>query len=186
MKKELYDIDGNVIKHHNLQDKTHWCKEGEKLEISFVREYGEKLKYILNPDKTKNECAPDLINTKTNNLADLKVQNTPFFKAKELYGIEPTYAVVFNEKDKDRYENYYPDIEIVYYVNWLVLKAVIKNRIYTTPGFKAIFKAEFPKLRDYLSTLKIHYYKQREFDTKGNAKGSYVLDIRNPVFTQIT
>lgn len=181
----LYDINGQVITYHDLQDKKHWCKDGESLEKSFVRQYGTTFNYAINPEKSTNPYAPDLINLHSNGVADLKVQNTPFFKANELYGIEPTYAVVFNEKDKLRYERQYPDVEIVYMVDWLPVRADIHGKQFKVNPLKGIFRAPFNEMVKYLGTLRIHYYQQRRNDALGNAKGSYVLDIRNPVFERL-
>lgn len=181
----LYGIDGQVISNHNTQDKAFWCKAGETLEASFVGLHGNYLNYSINPAKKIDSYAPDLVNLDTNRLADLKVQQMPFFKAKQLYGIEPTYAVVFNEKDRLRYERYYPDIEIVYWIDWVAVKADIRGRIFEVTPFKGVFRASFREMVKYLDTLAIHYYQQRVADELGNAKGSYVLDIRNPVFKRL-
>src|SRR4051812_29855745 len=111
MAYSLYDKDGLEITHHNLQDKTRWCKDGERVEQSFVRLHGRTLDISINPEKANNPYSPDLLNLISNVRGDLKTQNTPFFKAQDLYAIDPTYAVVFNLKDRERYLKLYPDID---------------------------------------------------------------------------
>jgi hypothetical protein len=102
MAYQMFDINNKELLYHDLQDKSHWCRDGEQVEEAFVRQFGERLGLIINPEKRTNPYAPDLLNTKNNKIGDLKLQSTPFFKAKSLYNIDPTYAVVFNLKDKLR------------------------------------------------------------------------------------
>ncbi|SHK69075.1 hypothetical protein [Epilithonimonas mollis] len=182
---ELFDNEGKKIEHHDLQDKSHWCKDGEKIEEAFVRLYGEQLNLAINPAKGYDPFAPDLINTLTGRLGDLKHQATPFFKARKLFGIDPTYAVVFNEKDKLRYEEKYPEITIYYWVNWLAVKYRTEWSEITVRPLQGVWKSEFRDFNKYLSTRLLHYYQQRTDDTKGNAKGSFVCDIRNEAFEKL-
>lgn len=182
---ELFDIEGKKIEHHDLQDKSHWCKDGEKIEEAFVRLYGNELNLAINPAKATDPYAPDLINTQTGQLADLKLQSTPFFKAQKLYGIDPTYAVVFNEKDKLRYQEKYPGITIYYWVDWKAVKFKMGANEMVVQPLYGVWKTEFKKFNSYLATCNLHYYQQRVDDTKGNAKGSYVCDIRNETFEKL-
>src|SRR5690606_9924466 len=110
-----HDKDGNPVKHKDLQEKSIWCKDGEKIEEAFVNKYGEKLNVTINPQKQTNPYAPDLL-FDNKHFADLKTQNTPFFKAKKLYNIDSSYAIVFNRKDAERYYKDYPDIIIYFWV----------------------------------------------------------------------
>jgi len=179
-----YDKDNNILTYHDLQDKSRWCKEGESQEQSFVRRFSE-LGYDINPEKSKNPYAPDLIKKSTGLLADLKGQHSPFFKAEVLYGIEPTYAVVFNVKDKERYEQLYPNIEIVYYVDWVSVRALIWDKEYKVTPHCGVYRTTFSDLLELLKKSSIHSYQQRINDNKGNARDSYVLDIRNPIFQRL-
>lgn len=115
MEYKQYDKEGKLVSHNDLQNKKYWCKDGEKIEEAFVNRYGTTLDLKINPEKTINPYAPDLLVSCTN-LADLKTQNTPFFKAETLYGIDPSYAVVFNRKDAVRYYRKYPSIKIYFWV----------------------------------------------------------------------
>lgn len=46
-------------------------------------------------------------------LVDLKCQRKPFFQAAEQYGIDPQFAVKFNEKNYLRYRERYPSIDLL-------------------------------------------------------------------------
>lgn len=185
MERTFYDKNGAVLEgKHDLQDKLYWCKEGEEKEHAFVRLFGCYIGYRLNPEKTSDPHVPDLISN-LNILADLKSQHTPFFKAQELYKMEPTYTVVFNLKDRDRYRSKYPSIDIIFHVDWIAVKALIDGRTYEVSEYKGIYRISFQALDSILNTAPIHYYKQRENDTKGNARASYLIDIRNSDFEKL-
>lgn len=181
----LYDIKGNIFYNNDLQDKLAWCRKGEKMEVGFIREYGRKIGYDINPQKATNEFVPDLISTESNVLADLKTQHSPFFQAQSRFGIDPTYAVVFNVKDRDRYEKHYPDIDIIYFVDWVPIKADIHGKIYQIDPLFGIYKTSFKKLVSLLDRSKVHAYQQRVNDNKGNARDSYVFDIRDRIFERL-
>ncbi|WP_300667078.1 hypothetical protein [Fluviicola sp.] len=181
----LFDVNNKIIEHHDLQDKLRWCVDGETKEQAFVRRYGLELGYQMNPTKVTDPYAPDLLFTKDNLLTDLKSQHTPFFKSQSLYGIEPTYAVVFNVKDKERYIEHYPNIDILYYIEWVALKADIYGKSFQVNPLVGVYRISFKNLLTILDDKKIHKYQQRVGDTKGNARDSYVIDIRNPLFEQI-
>lgn len=185
MSYKLFDKDNKELLYHDLQDKKHWCKDGEKIEEAFVRLYGKHLNLIINPEKASNPYAPDLLNTNTNRLGDLKLQSTPFFKAESLYKINPTYAVVFNLKDKLRYEKLYPEIDIYYWVNWLAIRFQMGNLDITVEPFNGVWKVDFLTFNDYLNKSSLHTYQQRISDTKGNAKSSFVCDIREQIFKKV-
>lgn len=181
----LFDKDGNIIDLHDLQDKLHWCADGENQEQAFIRRYGSDLGYAMNPQKDNDPYAPDLLSTATGVLADLKSQHSPFFKAKELYNIDPTYAVVFNLKDKIRYAQNYPNIDILYYLDWIAVKADIHGRPFSVAPLCGVFRVPFWKFFNVLDGAPLHTYGQRRYDHKGNARSSYVVDIRNPAFEQL-
>jgi hypothetical protein len=184
MAYQQYNKDCVEITPKDLQNKTLWCKDGEKIEQVFVNKFGAKLGLIINPEKTINPYAPDLLKDNTL-LADLKTQNTPFFKAKDLYGIDPTYAVVFNRKDAERYLKHYKEIIIYFWVEWHSVKFVMGNTIKEVDFLDGVWSIKFVDLIGLLKVAPEHFYQQRVNDTKGNAKGSFVLDIRNTSFTRI-
>lgn len=166
-------------KMNDTEDKRWWCLHGQKLEERFVEICNEKLGLSarINPDKEKNPYAPDLV--VNGRLADLKVQNTPFFKAKQLFGVEPTYAVTFNRKDYERYKNIYPDIDIYIWVEWKQLNKEIKGINYKVDYLCGIYTLPFQGVREIIESEAMeHSYLRRVFDQRGNAKSSFVLDIR--------
>lgn len=164
---------------HDTEDKRWWCQHGEGLEDRFVRICNDKLglRAKINPEKKNNKFAPDLLIN--GRLADLKVQNTPFFKARELFGVEPTYAVTFNRKDYYRYLSEYPDIDIFYWVEWKTLEKEIRGKTYRVDRLCGIYTLPFQEVKKLIeSGAKEHGYLRRAFDQMGNAKSSFVLDIR--------
>ena len=181
MPYQLYDQHNQIIQHHDLQDKGVWCRSGASKEEVFVDLYGKQLDLIINPDKITNPYVPDLKNTQTGQLADLKTQNTPFFQAQSRFDYDPQYTVVFNKKDKDRYRQKYPILAIYFAIDWQAIRFEGRQRISVSP-MVGVWKIPFLELDVLLEQAPFHEYQQRTNDTKGNAKGSYVLDIRNPSF----
>jgi len=185
MAYKLFDKAGNRINFHDLQDKGPWCKHGASKEEVFVDKYGEKLNIIVNPEKVTNPYAPDLSYSSPSKLADLKTQNTPFFQAKSRFGLDPQYAVVFNHKDRIRYQKNHPDIDIYFWVEWLALKFEHLNGNVEVTPMEGVWKISFGELDKVLKNAPLHYYGQRRNDTKGNAKASYVIDLNSTSFKKI-
>jgi len=150
-----------------------------------VNTFGSELKISINPEKIENPYAPDIIRNTDGNLGDLKTQNTPFFKAKTLFQIHPSYAVVFNIKDYNRYKEKYPNIVIYFWVNWMVRKFKMNNNEITVDKISGVWMINFIDVGKLVKTAPKHFYQQRRFDNKGNAKGSYVFDIRNELFKKV-
>ena len=75
-------------------------------------------------------------------LADLKVQETPFFKAQDHYGIDPQYAVSFNGGDYVSYKKQYPEIDIYFWVNWKMLEKEIGGRTYKVKPLVGFYRAQ--------------------------------------------
>ena len=140
--------------------------------------------YRLTQKKSTNPYAPDLINN--SKIADLKTQNTPFFKAKKLYNIDPSYTVVFNRKDAERYWKLYRDIIIYFWVEWHSVKFVMGSFEQEVKYINGVWSIKFIDLVELLKVAPEHHYQQRVTDKKGNAKSSFVLDIRNPAFNKLT
>jgi len=107
---------GDIAMQHDTEDKQWWFIEWRNYENRFVNEVCPRLNLTaqINPAKKQDPFAPDIV--VQGRLADLKCQQTPFFKSDVLYGIDPQFAVTFNRKDYVRYGERYPDL-IVYY--WL-------------------------------------------------------------------
>jgi|ETNmetMinimDraft_16_1059900.scaffolds.fasta_scaffold21530_1 hypothetical protein len=180
-----YGKDGLPIEHHDLQDKAVWCKDGASTEEVFVEMHGGLLGIQINPEKENDPYAPDLISTQNQILGDLKTQNTPFFKSESLYGIPPRYAVVFNLKDRRRYNEKYPNIEIFYWVDWVSIGFEMGSTRIDIEPLIGVWKIAMPSFNELLDKSPVHSYQQRRYDTKGNAKGSYVFDIRDERFQKL-
>lgn len=180
-----FDKYNNLVTHQDLQNKKLWCAEGEKIEEAFVRKYGGSLSVSLNPVKKVNPYAPDLIYRSSGQLADLKTQNTPFFKADKLYNIDPSFAVVFNRKDYVRYSEKYPEIDVFFWIEWHSVKFVMGSFTKEVEYIEGVWKIAFAQLAELCKDAPEHCYQQRTGDNRGNAKSSFVLDIRNGLFVKV-
>ena len=185
MAYKLLDVNGKDVTHHDLQDKGVWCVSGASQEEGFVQKYGKDLSLVINPAKETDPYVPDLKNTDTGTIADLKTQNTPFFQSKSRFGIDPQFAVVFNGKDRERYKRLYPDIDIYFAVDWQVVGFESGNNKTIVQPMVGVWRIPFKELDKILDSAPFHEYQQRVGDTKGNAKGSYVLDLQNSAFKRI-
>jgi hypothetical protein len=184
MAYKLIDKNGFTVTHQDLQDKGPWCGKGASFEDVFIQNYGPQLGLAINPEKKTNKYAADLFNTKSKNVGDLKTQNTPFFKASSLHSINPQYAVTFNGKDYTRYLEYYPTIEVYFWVDWLITKFEGAETIEVKP-MEGVWKINFADIKKLVGTAPMHNYRQRVFDNRGNAKESYVFDLGNPLFEKV-
>ncbi|MEM7296972.1 MAG: hypothetical protein AAF391_01765 [Bacteroidota bacterium] len=174
---KLFDKSGNELNHHNLQDKDYWCGDGERIEHSFVRQYGNALGLKINPQKEHDKYAPDLINAE-GQLCDLKTQNTPFFSSARYGFNDPSYVVVFNKKDARRYYDAYRNIDIYFWVRWEAVKYINDNVSIEVEPIEGVWKVSFINLIEILKNAPIHHYKQRINDIKGNAKSSFLISIK--------
>ncbi len=167
---------------HNTEDKAWWVLEGARLEQKFVENVSPKigLKAIINPDKEKDPFAPDLLVDADQKLADLKTQNTPFFKAKELYGLDPQYTVTFNKKDYQRYTEKYKGITIIFWVCWTDVSKKISDITYTVQPMVGVWRCTLEDVEGFVNEgAPLHEYQRRKEDKDGNARDSYLFDLRN-------
>ena len=157
-----------------------WVIEWRKQEDAFVEEVAPRLNIeaIINPEKQTNPYAPDLL--VNGELADLKCQQTPFFKSYVLYKIPNQYAVTFNKKDFLSYKEKYPSIVIYYWLNWTEISKSIRDIVYTVKPMTGIWRVDFSYLQEIIENQQthLHTYKRRVGDSLGNALNSYVLDVR--------
>lgn len=164
----------------DTENKLEWCERyGEEIENEFAtkRLFDLGVSSYLNLEKRTNKFAHDLFSVFP---TDLKTVRTPLFMAQELYGIDPQYAVTFNLKDANRYKELYPNIIVVFDVKWETTQKEFNGNVYsvepmhvTVAGFLSNIKIAIKKSGGH----KIDYKKRVE-DTKGNAKTSYVFDLR--------
>ena len=147
------------------EDKKEWCAYGEQLEIDFINKNIFKDTVLcINPEKDTDKFTFDM---RINFPCDLKSRNTPWRLSQELFGISPTYAVTIDGKDLRRYMKLYPNICIVFDIDY--------------PNYQNVhygFISHFIQMLD-AKLLHKHEYKARINDTKGNAKFCYIFDIRN-------
>lgn len=165
---------------HNTEDKPYWVGTGEQAEGPFVEIVCPVLKLHgrRNPAKGHDPYAPDLIVDEQ--LADLKHQTTPFFKAGMLYALDPQYTVTLNVKDYERYSQNYPEIVIYIWVNWRELQKNINGKLYEVEPMRGVWRVSLRALREQVESGQqpIHSYQRRRNDMRGNAKDSYVFDLR--------
>lgn len=166
---------------HDVQDKKWWVKQGEKKEIEFVERIAPSLGLIsrINPQKRSNPYAPDLV--VNNHLADLKYREIPFFTSYNKYGIPPQYAVTFNRKDYTNYYFNYPDVVIYFWVDWRTTTHKLGKSFYAVRPMTGVWRGDFGKLVELVQSkmARLHYYANRQNDMLGNARSSYVLDLRD-------
>jgi len=160
---------------HNTEDKQWWLQHGEALEEKFV----EVCNYLginaqINPAKTEEATAPDLV---VNGIvADLKTQNTPFFTTEKSFGIPPRYAFSFNRKDYERYQEFYPNIDIYVWIDWQMTSS---DYGITVDYLYGIYQLPFREVARLIEEgAPEHTYRKRTGDQDGNAKSSFMLDIR--------
>lgn len=173
----------NVSK-YNTEDKQLWCREGELLEQAFVEKIVPKmnLDIIINPEKSINPYAIDLFDRGNNRYADLKSQNTPFFRCgtyiyrKSGMRYNPTYTMTFNKKDYERYLALYPNCDIFVCINWTQLEyeGIVVERI------NGVWRAPFFAMANEINknNVYLHEYLHRKNDDI-NAKASYLFDLRD-------
>ena len=159
---------------HDTEDKSWWLQHGENLEFDFVTKCQNLLglEISINPQKKIDKTAPDLVFEGC--LADLKTQNTPFFTASR-YGIDPRFCVTFNRKDYERYASKYPEINVFFWVDWKQLS----YKEFSTTHLAGVYKVSFSELSEMVEAgAPEHTYLRRINDQAGNAKTSFLLDVR--------
>lgn len=158
---------------HDTEDKHWWCHHGLELERRFVALCNDRLNVPAqeNPEKQHDPYAPDLI--VAGRVADLKVQNTPFFLSSR-YGMDPRRTVTFNRKDYERYSTLYPGIDIYFWVDWTQTQSQF-GRVEHLAGIYRLPFAGVARLIE--SGAQEHHYKHRYDDSQGNAKSSFLLSL---------
>jgi len=182
---------------HDTEEKNFWLRYGESLEQAFValmQAHNPGSRVRINPAKEQDLTAPDLL-CLSGRIADLKSQFTPFFSAGK-YGLDPRYTFSFNTKDMDRYRQFYPDISIYIWVNWVQDTLTLRGREIKVRPYQAVYRIRLSELIDLADTeeMPLHYYQRRKpiskgfraglVDEKGNACASYLVDLRRyrPLF----
>lgn len=165
----------------NTEFKQAWCLRGEMDEEHFVEHRLPELGLtgMRNPEKQFSPYPPDLI--VEGMLSDLKAQSTPFFTVGRRYKIDPQYAVTFNVKDEQYYRERYPKVVVFFDVLWTKTAnpygVTVEPMHHTWCG---TLDQVMAAVRD--SGGHRHDYLRRVNDTQGNAKDSWVLDVRRLLF----
>ena len=150
----------------STEDKDWWCKHGSELEKEFVDLTGPQ--FSLNPDKTYDKYTYDLLYR--GEPADLKSVRTPFFSSGQ-YGCDPSHTVTFNLKDLHRYQEYYPNITVVFWVVW-PSQARFGISVDSIDGVWCYSLDEIAT-----GDAPVHSYQRRRNDTTGNAKSSLLIQL---------
>ncbi len=171
---------GGVRADRSTEHKEAWCRAAESSEREFVtgRLFDLGIAGWINLEKKNNKYAHDL---NLNVRCDLKEITTPFFMAAELFGLEAQYAVSVNCKDMTRYRSIYPGIIVIFDVCWQDnLKMERGSMTYTVNAMRQTHVGFLDDIRRAVQKAgnKKHEYKNRRGDTDGNAKDSWVFDVR--------
>lgn len=164
----------------DTENKTAWCKNAETDEHAFAvnRLYQLGIAGSVNPTKRRDPYTHDLL---VNFPADLKTIRTPLFKAQEIYGLDPQYAITFNRKDAERYQQLYPNIIVIFDINWTQTTKQIGHTTYTVQPMHVTCAGFLHDIRRAITAdgNHEHTYQKRIEDTAGNAKTSFVFDARH-------
>ena len=165
----------------DTEQKDAWYEFGEKREQAFVSAVAPNigLDANINPEKDQKDHALDLVVDDV--YADLKTQETPFFKAETKYGVPPQYAVTFNMNDYRRYKRKEHGFEIYYWVRWAGEEAYG----YSVEQMEGVWSIGFERLRSLIENGRFskHAYRRRQNERRdGNSRRSYVLDLRLMTF----
>ena len=159
------------------EDKLAWCNAAIAVEEDFVKRVAPLcgINVIINPEKSTNKYAADLWLPQSQRYADLKHQETPFFTARR-YNLDPQFAVTFNVKDWKRYRDLYPGIVIYFWVNW----KQTTYRDQSVQPLEGVWGIPFSRLSKAAKSGRLprHIYQNRIDDENGNAKESFMFDVR--------
>ena len=163
----------------DTEDKKAWCDKGAMEERMFAvgRLFDLGVTGEVNLEKKEDPYTHDLF---VRFQADLKSVRTPLFRAKELYGIDPQFAVTFNLKDGTRYATKYPNIIVMFDIDWQETSKNIGGVVYTVTPMRETFLGFLDDIRKAISldgNKRIDYHRRVD-DEQGNARSSWVFDVR--------
>lgn len=123
------------------EDRNPWYKLGNDYERQFCDTVAPSigLEAVINPEKANNPKVPDLIVNGW--LSELKVRTSPFYTAREKFGIDPQYCFMINCKDLDYYNRCYPDLLIYFWVKYANSCVTLGNRVYSIQSMNGIWCA---------------------------------------------
>jgi hypothetical protein len=142
------------------EDKAAWCELGARAEEDFAGPaFNSRCAVFMNPAKIENKYSHDVFAVMP---ADLKTVRTRFETA-DRYGVNPRSAITLNLKDVQRYSELYPNILIIFDVDFGDYKRKCYISLHELK--RGIAGGKF----------KIHRYLHRD-GGDGNATESYVID----------
>ena len=158
---------------HNTEDKKWWIEYGVKKEAEFLQWCEERNLYAGLQKSSAPVYYPEF--TYQGRYLDLKTVQTPFFMAGKKYGIDPNFAITLNTQDVLDCTHKYPKCQIIFDIDWestTQFGVSVKAR-------KEIRFLSYEKMQELIKEAPIHQYHKRGDDLQGNAKGSYILDVRD-------
>ncbi len=190
MRSKLFRLSASgyePISFDDLENKSFWCKFGNKQESAFV-DVMQRMKtpysIKIHPAKSQNPYHPDLLVSLTSNgscvieTGEVKIKNSPLFYADKNYKIPSQYALTMDLKDSFNYMkllNSGVDLVIFIWVLWEAHKMEVnyngKTKEYFVDPMKGIWVTRFSKLRLYEELVKppIHWY-----NNKGRQPTQYI------------
>lgn len=165
---------------HDTEDKQWWMRAGQMRRVAFAELIAPTLglPVELNPANDADHTQAELFVGGVP--CDLQCPTTPFFKAEELYGIPVKHAVTWNRVDYQRYLDGGGGIDLLWWVHWDETQKVIGRRPYSTAFLTGVWRVPYEAIAERIRSGKtpLHVYKRRVGDKRGNAKESYILDLR--------
>jgi hypothetical protein len=163
----------------STEHKAHWVEEfGIKTEARFLQTlWKHGIDAIINPAKREDPTAHDLSLIAWP--GDLKTVETPLFKAQALYDSDPQYTVTLNVRDVEEYDVYNPHIMLFFHLLWeKETEKVIGSTRYSVKPMQGVWMVWLPMFHVFSEQMPVINYQRREDDQNGNAKNSYVFDVR--------
>lgn len=162
----------------DYNNRAAWYETGERKEREFcallVDEYG--IAAEINPDKARDKTLPDLI--VAGELADLKTQHTPFYKAREIAGIDPARLVSLNLKDALRYREHWPRLWLYFWVEWPESSREIGDTLYRVRAVRGVYRARMEQIDAMILRHRVQLRGLlRRQDGEGGAKNQYHLSL---------
>ena len=156
----------------NTEDKTSWIDWGVQKEHDFLY-VCQKYDILAGIKKSTGPVYyPEFVYQ--DRYLDLKTVHTPFFLAQRKFKIDPAFAVTLNKQDVTACTIKYPKCQIVFWVNW---KAATNFGV-SVEKRQGIWFLSYEQMINLVEDAPLHVYQNRIDDTQGNAKDSYVLDLR--------
>ena len=144
----------------STENKLFWCDIGAEAEKRFAAPMLGACSVFLNPAKIENKYTHDFFIVMP---CDLKTIRTRF-NTSSRYGVNSKTGFTINKKDIERYSEKYPDIIIIFDIDYGDFQTV---RYASLSDLKRAIRSGYAKL---------HEYQNRVDDVSGNAKSSYVMD----------